>query len=185
MIPQASLEATATSTPERPSPARRAEAVMHHLAETHHRFTYDTLVEIERLVARALTSPEGRRDLEPLLPTLRELEAILVGHLLEEERLLFPAIRRLSTAAGQPPSHARQARRRRKVALLIENLDLDHAVCRRRFADLARLTRDLAPRAATSPVLPALHTLLAELETDLTQHLAIEERVLFPAALAL
>lgn len=185
MLPQALLETTATSTPDRPSPARRAEALMHHLEHTHHRFTYDTLVEIERLVARALTSPEGRRDLEPLLPTLREIEAILVGHLLEEERLLFPAIRRLATATGQPRTDAHQARRRRNVAMIIANLDLDHAVCRRRFADLARLTRDLAPHASASPMVLALQSLLAKLETDLTQHLAIEERVLFPAALAL
>ncbi len=103
--------------------------------------------------------PHGLSDL--LHRMIGEMEV----HMKKEELVLFPAIRRgAGPGIGEP----------------IAAMRADHDVHDRELAEIRRLTHDLTPpeRACTSWT--TLYAGLAEFVDDLTEHIRLENDVLFP-----
>jgi regulator of cell morphogenesis and NO signaling len=149
-----------------------------HLEATHHAYLHDAL---PRLVALADKVAGVHRANHPELTNVarlvREIRADLEPHLLKEERVLFPMIRELATAAAVPAFHCGSLSNPIRV-LMSEHDTVGELLARLRMStDGYRVPDDGCASYR------ALYTGLAELEADTHLHVHQENNVLFPAVL--
>jgi regulator of cell morphogenesis and NO signaling len=119
--------------------------------------------KVERVHAKKASCPHG------LATVLEQLEAELRQHLVKEELVLFPALR--AGHAGRPVHMP--------IRVMMQEHD-DHGASLRRVRELA--TDFKAPPEACA-TWRALYAGLEKLEAELTQHIHLENNVLFPRAL--
>jgi regulator of cell morphogenesis and NO signaling len=120
--------------------------------------------KVERVHAAKASCPRG------LTSELEQMDAELRQHLAKEEQVLFPAI-----VAGH---HGTQVHM--PVRVMMQEHD-DHGASLRR---LRVLCTDYVPPAEACPTWRALYAGLAKLESELMEHIHLENNVLFPRALA-
>jgi len=118
---------------------------------------------VERVHAQKTTCPHG------LCALLEQLDAELLDHLAKEEEVLFPAIR-----AGISGAHVHMP-----IRVMMQEHD-DHGANLRRLRELAH---DFRPPAEACATWRALYAGLAKLESELMEHIHLENNVLFPRAL--
>jgi regulator of cell morphogenesis and NO signaling len=92
----------------------------------------------------------------------------VLSHLEKEEQVLFPMIRRGAGAFASGP------------IFVMEEEHADHGV---NLAHIRDLTINLVPPADACPTWRALYLRLEDLESDLFDHIHLENNVLFPRAL--
>ncbi len=143
---------------------------------------------IERIVTRYHAA--HRRDLPELIRLARRVEAVhrglpgtpagladivttiqaeLVPHMAKEELVLFPLL-----AAG--PADPRAA----LAAGPIARMRAEHDACGASLAEAARLTDDLTLPAHACTTFRALYAGLERFRDELTEHIHIENNILFP-----
>ena len=145
--------------------------VITHILDTYHRSLHE---ELPRLDAMAQKVARVHGDKDPTrLPALQlvvgELRAELEDHMMKEEMILFPMIRRGQGADAQGPV----------AVMLREHTDTGEALRR-----LRELTNDYSVPAGACNTWRALWYGLAALETSLHEHIHLENNILFPRALA-
>lgn len=149
-----------------------------HIEATHHAFTRNALERLEPLVAKCVRA-HGDDD-----PRLRELQAVVAAfaedmhdHMVREERVLFPWLRRLERPTeiqcGPPWSV------QRPIDCMIH--DHDHAA--ESFRRMRELTDDLTPPPDACPTWREMCGLIAALEHDTHRHIHKENNILFPAGI--
>ena len=123
-----------------------------------------TLAEkVESVHADKKTCPQG------LAAHLRAVHAAVLDHLGKEEQILFPMILAGQGAMASGP------------VFVMEHEHDDHG---RSLARTRALTNDLTPPAEACATWRALYLRLGRLESDLMEHIHLENNVLFPRALA-
>ncbi|MCA9729585.1 MAG: iron-sulfur cluster repair di-iron protein [Candidatus Eisenbacteria bacterium] len=108
------------------------------------------------------TCPRG------LTAHLRHVHAAVLDHLAKEEQVLFPLILAGMGTRAAAPVHA------------MEHEHHDHGA---NLAHIRELAHDLVPPAEACPSWQALYLRLARLESELMEHIHLENNVLFPRAL--
>ncbi|WMC10846.1 iron-sulfur cluster repair protein YtfE [Oceanimonas pelagia] len=143
------------------------ELIDHILARYHqvHRQQLPELVQLARRV-------EAVHEDNPLCPKglAEHLEAMrqeLESHMQKEEQILFPMLRRGLFAPAQGP---------------ISVMRMEHDDHGEALARLARLTHDFSLPAGACASWQALYTGINELQTDLMQHIHLENNILFNSA---
>jgi regulator of cell morphogenesis and NO signaling len=131
---------------------------------------------INKLVAR-----HGDRyfQLPGLQATLRALHEELASHMFKEERVLFPLVRQLEAAEQAFPIHCGS------IANPIRVMEHEHDDAGAALAKIRELTDNFQVPEGACATFRALYQGLAELETDLHQHIHKENNILFPKAAAL
>jgi regulator of cell morphogenesis and NO signaling len=156
--------------PPRAKPIRwelRSQAeIADHIVDHYHaglrRDLPDLIQRARRIEREHAAAPAGLADL------LEKLESELEGHMQKEERILFPMLR--TGSRGGP------------IDMPIRMMEREHDDHSDELEQIRRLTNDLtAPRDAP-PAWTELYVGLATLETDLRQHIALENNVLFARA---
>lgn len=142
-----------------------------HVIATHHRPLDE---EMPRLLAMAQKVAWVHREKEPVrLAALAQLCEDLFGHFAEhmrkEEEILFPWI-----AAGNGHTAGGP----------IRVMQVEHEETARDLARLRELTDDFTPPAGACATWRALWLGLEAFDTDLREHMHLENNVLFPRALA-
>lgn len=161
-------------TPESPNPAQLPPtALADHIEAKHHRYLRDELPRLCALAAK-VAKVHGRKQ-----PNLFEVNATLAGlarelgeHMVKEERVLFPIVRTLA-AGGEAP---------REVDGPIACMLHEHEDAGQALAKLRELTDGYRPPNGACESHKALYAGLEDLESDLHQHIHLENAVLFPAA---
>ena len=120
-------------------------------------------LRVERVHGEKASCPRG------LAGHLERLQGTLLVHLDREEQLLFPAIRDGLGASCHAP---------------VVHLEAEHAEVGAALARTRALTADLVPPAAACTTWRALYLRLRQLESDLFDHVHLENNVLFPRVLA-
>lgn len=164
----AELDAEASATEDAPA-HESLDALIGHIVERYHEPLRRELPELVAMAERV----ERRHGDKPSCPRglaahLRGMYADLIEHMAKEERVLFPMIRSGAGAAARGP-----------ITVMQREHD-DHG------ANLARtreLTTDLSPPRGACATWRALYLRLAELESELMDHVHLENNVLFPRAL--
>ena len=147
-----------------------------HIVHVHHAFLRRELPRLSGLLARC---ERAHADEHPALTEVREtferLRLELEHHLVEEERTLFPACRRLAAGeTGSPlPGGA------------FERFEDEHAATGALLQRLSTLTRGYDVADALCNTHRAAMDGLAELDHDLREHIHEENNILFPRALAM
>lgn len=148
-----------------------------HIVETHHAYLRDELPRLTFLVGKVASAHGNRHpELADVAQTYEGLAAELADHMLKEERVLFPACRRLEEgeeilAAG--------------LAAPIAVMEDEHAAVGAALERLHELTGGYAPPADACNSYRAMLDGLATLELDLHEHIHEENNILFPRAAAL
>ena len=146
------------------------DALIDHILNTYHRSLAEELPRLDAM-AQKVARVHGEKDpvrLPQLSIVVGELRAELENHMLKEEQILFPMIRRGQGGGAQGP-----------IAVMLR----EH----KETGDALRQLRDLTdgytvPEGACN-TWRALWYGLAALESSLHEHIHLENNVLFPRAL--
>jgi regulator of cell morphogenesis and NO signaling len=150
-------------------------ALADHIESTHHAYVRTALTRAERLLGKCVAA-HGDDE-----PRLAELQAVLAAftedmhdHMVREERVLFPWLRRLERRTqidtGPPWSV------RRPIDCMVHDHDAAGAALR----TMRDLTDGFRVHPGACPTWRAAYALLAELERDTHIHVHKENNVLFP-----
>lgn len=153
-----------------------------YVVNVHHRYLYQNLPFIEELVRKAATKHGERHPhLRGVCETFEALKTELLSHLRKEERVLFPAIKRLAAMSAIAPEGGPAG----TLQAPISRMELEHDDAGTLLFRLRDLTNGYAPPADACNTHRLLLSKLAELEADLMQHIHLENNILFPKALKL
>ena len=143
------------------------EDLIDHIVDTYHRPLPGALACAAAAI-RAGLDAQGARDRANLARAAASLERItelLLEHQRQEEELVFPWLR---------------SRDRTSAGLLVSLLERDHHEIEREIADLGALAASIDHDGERRP----FATTLGALADELHRHIELENRVLFPRALA-
>jgi regulator of cell morphogenesis and NO signaling len=151
-----------------------------HIERTHHGYLHSELPRLTEMVSKVISAHGASHpELPELGRVFAELREELEPHMLKEEHVLFPAIRRIEqTAAGVDFPFG-------TVANPIRAMEKEHDHAGNALAQIRELTRSFAVPDDACHTYRAMLDALRELETDLHQHIHKENNILFPRAIEL
>ena len=182
----ADLEQLGAAAPDgRDWQAAGIDELIDHIIGTHHVYLKTNLPRLSQRMEKVLAAHEVRHGalLRPLAETFEALRQELDSHLMKEEMVLFPMIRRLAAAAR--PVCPRPPRTAAPSITRSGSWSTNTIPPARRSPSCARLRPDYTPPPDACNTYRALLFELAELEADLHRHIHLENNVLFPRAAAL
>lgn len=149
-----------------------------HIEQTHHVYLRSELPRLETMTEKVV-SVHGEKDsrLHDVWRTFLALAEELSGHMMKEERILFPMVRQLEASEQAPMFHCGA------LANPIRQMELEHDDAGSALERLRELTDGYTPPAWACNTYRAMLDGLAHLEGDLHQHIHKENNVLFPRAL--
>ncbi len=144
-------------------------AIIQHILERYHEPLKRELPELRRM-AETVEQKHAEKDSCPrgLARHLAGIHESVLSHLEKEEKILFPMI-----IAG----HGARA------AGPIQVMEMEHDEHGANLARTRELTADYTPPPEACPTWRALYLRLEQLQTDLMDHIHLENHVLFPRAL--
>ena len=147
-----------------------------HIQSRYHRHLYEELPRLSTMLTKVLQRHGDRlgETLEPLAATFDFLQQDLLHHMRREDAVLFPAIVSRTEAPGRAPF----------LAQAVEVMERDHAQAGDALARIRELTHGYQPPTDACPTFRGLYYGLSELESDMHEHVHLENHILFPRALA-
>ena len=158
--------------------------LVEYIVDKHHTFTKNEINRLTPLMEKvAARHGEFHPELLELQTIFTALAESLIPHMMKEEQVLFPHIKRLSFAADNnlPSPFAPFITVQNPINMMMMEHDTDGE----RLAEMRRLTRDYDLPEGACPSFTALFAGLQDLERDLHRHIHLENNVLFPAAAGL
>lgn len=144
-----------------------------HIIHRHHHYLVNELPDLSFYVTKIFRVHGGSHpELANLHRTFHELKTELEHHLLKEEQNIFPAIREYEAVRGQTERDAALSQ--------IDELESEHDHAGTLLRDIREITSDftLPPDACTTYRMT--YKRLEELESDMFQHVHLENNILFP-----
>jgi regulator of cell morphogenesis and NO signaling len=164
--------------------AMSLEALVDHIVQTHHVFTFQELARLDQLLAKVRAKHEGNHpELAAVGAAFGRLLGDLLPHMQKEERMLFPYVVELERAHRE----GRQAMRPPFVTVRnpIRMMMLEHDAAGEFLREIRTATANFVLPEGACMSYGALYEGLEGLERDLHQHIHLENNVLFPRAAAL
>jgi regulator of cell morphogenesis and NO signaling len=161
--------------------AATAASLIDHILDKHHAYLRSQFPRLARMLAKVIEVHGERHpdQLRPLAPVYGALQKELEEHMWKEENILFPLIRQMESArAGggmMPPM---------PVGGPIQVMEMEHESAGNALRELRRISADYRPPEDACNTYRALLDGLKTLESDLHQHIHLENNILFPKALA-
>lgn len=158
--------------------------LIQYIVRTHHQTVRQELPRFAELSQRIATKHgEKAPHFKAVATRIEQLRAEMFAHLEKEEQILFPYIVRLEEAAedgsGVPYGCFRSVAQ--PVSMMMREHDSAEAI----VAEIRSLTNGFEPPKWACPRNIAFHASLAAFESDLRQHVHLENDLLFPRAIAL
>lgn len=149
-----------------------------HIEQTHHAYLREELPRLDFMTEK-VSRVHG--DKEPRLLEICDafvaLKAELEPHMMKEEKILFPIIRRLEASASRPEFHCGS------VANPIRQMEHEHEQAGDALATIRKASEDFVPPDWACNTYRAMLDSLEKLEADMHQHVHKENNVLFVKAL--
>jgi regulator of cell morphogenesis and NO signaling len=149
-----------------------------HLLDVHHDYLHGELPALDAL-ARKVHAAHGARhtELEQVLELVVLLSEDLEPHMMKEERVLFPAIQRLTEGSTEFPFGS--------INNPIRMMGLEHERAGELLARLRRVTHDYEVPVDGCASYSSLYERLSFLDHDTRVHIFEENHLLFPQAAVL
>ena len=170
--------ADATSPPgqERCWTNASLSALADHIEQTHHAFVRQAIAKLDILIPKVAQSHGGTdARLSTLAAAYKGFRADMLDHMVREERVVFPWLRRLESPTqihrGPPWSI------RRPISCMVH----DHDDVGETLAQMRVLTDAYAAPAGACGSYRAMLATLAQLDHDTRVHIHKENNILFPA----
>lgn len=156
-----------------------------YIVNTHHSYVKKTLPELLFYAAKVARAHSGRNpELAAIQQLVEEANTELLSHMIKEERVLFPYIKELVLAAGDP-----QAKLPAALSGNIQNpiamMELEHESAAKIFEQIRQLSNDLSLPEGACASYSIFYRMLDEFENDLHFHVHLENNILFPKALSI
>lgn len=158
--------------------------LIQHIVRTHHQTVRQELPRFAEL-SRRIAGKHGEKapQYKAVATLIEQLRDEMFAHLEKEEQVLFPYIVRLEEAA-EDRSAAPYACFR-SVAQPISVMVQEHDSADEILGQIRQLTNGFAPPQWACARNTAFHASLAAFDSDLRQHVHLENDLLFPRAIAL
>jgi regulator of cell morphogenesis and NO signaling len=155
-----------------------------HIKNTHHKYTREETVRLSALLQK-VCSVHGKNhpELFEIQSTFGALAQELTTHLMKEERVLFPYIVRMEEAVIQrePLLPAPFGTVENPVAMM----EHEHDAAGNALRAVRQTSNNFALPADACVSYRTLYGALQAFETDLHQHIHLENNILFPRAIAM
>lgn len=158
--------------------------LIRHVLDTHHVYTREESARIQALLEKVCGRHGANHpELAEVRALFLKLDADLQPHLLKEERVLFPYIRRLEAAAagGAPAPFAPFGTVGNPVRVMM----FEHDTAGDLLREIRAAARDFRAPEDACMSFRALYRALEDFEKDLHRHIHLENNVLFPRAVEL
>ena len=155
-----------------------------HIIEKHHGYVRNEIPRLIALIAKvAKVHGQNHTELAKTEMAFRALTEELTVHLLKEERMLFPYIVQLESAArsGSRPAPVMFGTVQNPVHMMI----MEHDSVGELLHKMSELTNGYTVPEDSCMSYKMLYQALPEFEADLHQHIHLENNILFPRAVAL
>lgn len=156
-----------------------------HVESKHHTYMKKVLPRLGDLFVKVLKA-HGKAHSKMLLPlqaAFSELRNEIEPHLMKEEQILFPFIRKMDAsvaATGQVPQiHCGS------VQNPIQQMEAEHESAGAALARMRSVTDNYTLPDDACMTFAALFETLQEMEADLHEHIHLENNILFPRAVAM
>jgi regulator of cell morphogenesis and NO signaling len=157
--------------------------LVQHIVTRHHRYVREHLPVLQALLEKLVTRHgAGHPELLEVREAFNALSEDMLQHMNKEENILFPYIETLAaTNAGQPRPFSPFG----TILNPIRAMEQEHLEAGDLLARLRRLTNGYQPPADGCMSYRLCFEGLARFESDLHQHVHLENYVLFPRAIAM
>ncbi|MGO9777782.1 MAG: iron-sulfur cluster repair di-iron protein [Terracidiphilus sp.] len=158
--------------------------LIQHIVRVHHHYVRQELPRLAEMAQKLAAKRSDRApELKNVVELLESLRADMFAHIQKEELILFPFIVQMEEVLlnNGAPAHACF----RSVAQPISMMMQEHESANHIVAELRRLTVGFEPPEWACATHVALFSGLSEFESDLKQHVHLENDVLFPRAIEL
>jgi regulator of cell morphogenesis and NO signaling len=166
-----------------PDPARLPlSRLIQHIVRVHHQKVRQELPRLVEMAGKVAAKRGDRApELEQIEELLEKLRADMLDHIQKEEQVLFPFIAQMDqdSIVTYPPAHACF----RSVSFPIFMMEQEHESADHIMEELRNLTRGFEPPEWGCITHIALFAGIREFESDLKQHVYLENDVLFPRAI--
>ena len=153
------------------------QELIDHIILKHHRYINEELPLLSPYVTKVLrVHGQNQPHLAQIHHLFHELQIELEQHLIKEEQEDFPLILELE----QNPTKNLF----KKLQVVVENLENEHSHAGNILRELREITNDYTPPEGACGTYSLVYQRLFDLESDLFQHIHLENHVLFPRALA-
>ncbi|HLH07634.1 MAG TPA: iron-sulfur cluster repair di-iron protein [Terriglobales bacterium] len=155
-----------------------------HIKATHHLYVRQETVRIQQLLAKVAAKHGGNHpEVIRIQETFAGLSEELTSHLMKEENILFPYIVLLERAvlAGSPKPRPMFG----TVQNPVHMMELEHASAGEALRSLRENSNNYNPPADACATFQTCYLALRAFETDLHQHIHLENNILFPKAIEL
>jgi regulator of cell morphogenesis and NO signaling len=163
--------------------ARLTELIAHILA-THHGYVKQEVPRLKQLLYKVVAVHcASHPELAAVQRTFNQLADELLGHMMKEEVVLFPYIEELEQAksAGKRPPLAPFG----SISNPVRMMEMEHKAAGNALEEIRTLTSAYTPPESACFSYKTLYAALKEFETDLHQHVHLENNILFPRAIEL
>jgi len=147
-----------------------------HIVNKHHAYLYDNLPETGQYLTTIVNvHGSGHPELSEVRKLFQDMYSELMSHLPDEEQNMFPFIKEME----QNPSPDVQ----KKCIGMVEELEDEHESCGHILKEIRSITKDYEIPADACPTYKLTFKKLEELESDLFEHIHLENNILFPRVL--
>jgi len=155
-----------------------------HINSRHHKYTREEIARLEPLFDTVVSAHDKNHpELADVRVTFRGLVQELTTHMMKEEAVLFPYIRRMEEAViqGEPVLPPPFGTVQNPVAMMMH----EHDSAGEALQTMRQLTAGYATPGDACLSYQTLYKALADFEKDLHQHIHLENNILFPRAVAM
>ena len=156
-------------------------ALADYIVETHHVYLDENMKKISAYADKiAQVHGNTHPELAEIASLFNRIVSNMVTHLLEEEDVFFPAIKRIkaAVAAGFQPD----ADDRATLATCLAKLDHEHEVIGEATHTIRDLSSNYAVPGDACNTFTLAYRMLKKFEDDLHMHVHLENNILFPKA---
>ncbi|MEI4803633.1 iron-sulfur cluster repair di-iron protein [Bacillus sp. FJAT-51639] len=148
-----------------------------YIVNKHHRYLNEELPQLSPYVTKVLrVHGSAQPHLAKIHKLFHELKTELEQHIIKEETEDFPLI----LAFEQNPTDENYT----KLRKVVELLESEHSHAGDILKELRNITNDFTPPEGACGTYRLVYQRLAVLESDLFQHIHLENNILFPRAIA-
>jgi regulator of cell morphogenesis and NO signaling len=158
--------------------------LIEHIVTTHHVYVKQEIPRLQQLLHKVV-SVHGKNhpELGRIQQTFQGMADELTSHMMKEEHILFPHIVALENAVNS--SRPKPMPVFGTVSNPVHMMQLEHDSAGAALKSISELSRDYTPPEEACFSYKTLFTALKEFESDLHQHVHLENNILFPRAIAL
>jgi regulator of cell morphogenesis and NO signaling len=175
---------TQASSIQNPAATQSLGELIQHILDTHHAYLRSELPFLEERIAKMCANHgQDRPELFAIQQTLQDLRDDLMNHLQKEEQVLFPYIQGLEETrrTGGPAPEACFPSVRFPIRMML----IEHDGAQDLLGNLRRSSSNYTAPDFVCDNGRQFYTRLEGLETDLLEHIRVENEILFPRAVEL